>query len=81
MEGAGFSSEVKRLEQVIEEIKRGINDYLNGDYDNLRKSRPNKCEHDRNYYDACENCIDKHFTNLLSIINAGRGKMLSSSSR
>lgn len=50
----------------INRLRKGIQDYLDGNYDNPRKSRPEPCKHGRLWYESCEACTDEHFAKLLS---------------
>jgi hypothetical protein len=45
-------------------LRKGIQDYLNGNYDTARKN--DKCKHGRYGFEGCENCIDEHFMKLLN---------------
>lgn len=47
----------------IERLRRGIADYLHGDYP--RTAKNDKCKHDRYGFEGCENCIDDYFEKLL----------------
>jgi hypothetical protein len=53
----------------IERLRKGIQDYLGGNYENPRKCRgigSGKCSHGFYWYEACEECVDAHFTAILS---------------
>ena len=56
--------------QEIERLRKGIRDYLDGNYESPRAGRVHgpqtKCRHGMFYWDACENCIDDHFARLLT---------------
>lgn len=62
---AGYKAEVERL-------RKGIRDFLDGNYPNPRKHRPDKCGHGIYYYDQCEQCNDDYFVKLL-LTNAEGG--------
>lgn len=56
---------------VIECLRKGIQDYLDGNYTNPRsyRNKPDgngKCVHLQWWYEPCEQCIDDHFTALLA---------------
>lgn len=50
-------------------LRKGIQDYLDGNYEHPRKNRgldPQlRCPHGMFYWDDCGNCIDEHFSRLL----------------
>lgn len=49
----------------IELLRKGIRDYLNGDYEpRIRKTE--RCEHEVYGYEVCEACTDAYFTKLLN---------------
>ena len=60
---------VKRAAEV-EWLRKGIQDYLDGNYANPRQGRTispqHKCFHGAFYWESCENCIDEHFTRILA---------------
>lgn len=51
-------------------LRKGIQDYLDGNYDHPRsyrvKGANTTCPHGRYYYEECGECIDAHFTKLLA---------------
>jgi hypothetical protein len=50
---------------VIERLRKGIQDYLDGDYEpKIRKM--DKCQHGLYGYEHCENCSDEHFARVLA---------------
>ena len=49
----------------IERLRTGIQNYLDGDYEPKIK-KIDKCHHGVYGYEACENCIDEHFSRLLT---------------
>lgn len=49
----------------IERLRKGIQDYLDDDYEPKVK-KIEKCHHGVYGYEACENCIDEHFAKLLA---------------
>ena len=54
----------------IERLRKGIQDYLDGNYISPRDRRvvgpKEKCPHGMFYWDACGSCIDEHFAAVLS---------------
>lgn len=48
----------------IERLRKGIQDYLDGNYE-PKVGKIEKCPHGVYGYEVCENCIDKHFADLL----------------
>lgn len=52
------------LDAENQRLRKGIQDYLDGDYEPKVK-KMEKCPHGLYGYEACENCIDKHFADLL----------------
>ena len=62
------------LEQATDEIARlrkGIKDYLDGDWhpsprDARRKGPHETCLHGQFYWKTCESCIDEYFEKLLT---------------
>ena len=54
----------------IARLRKGIQDYLDGNYISPRAGRDispkQKCPHGMFYWEACENCIDEHFAAVLS---------------
>lgn len=51
----------------IVRLRKGIQDYIDGDYGREQhfKTKHDKCPHGLYGWEACENCIDAHFTKLL----------------
>jgi hypothetical protein len=57
-------------------LRKGIQNYLDGNYLNPRQNRPEPCKHDHLWYQGCDECDDEYFTSLLrgpSIPNGERG--------
>lgn len=51
----------------IRRLRQGIQDYLNGDYGrDYFNTKHDTCPHGLFSWNACENCIDAHFTKLLA---------------
>jgi hypothetical protein len=46
-------------------LRKGIRDYLDGDYPHPRSYRPNRCPHGREYYEPCEECDTAHWVAVL----------------
>jgi hypothetical protein len=70
--GLIFTDELQRLHAVIsardaeiERLRKGIQDFLDGNYDTPRRHRPAPCKHGMPYYHECSMCNDEHFANLL----------------
>lgn len=57
----------------IERLRKGIQNYLDGDYEPKIIGKVNKCPHGKFKWEACENCIDEHFTKLLTLVPAPSG--------
>ncbi len=51
-------------------LAKGIQDYLDGNYENPRNHRPGDCKHGTPYYQACERCVDIHFEAVLKAAEA-----------
>lgn len=62
---AGLVREVLRL-------RKGIQDYLDGDYGRRIPRKVDTCQHGLFGWEACENCIDAYFTALLAVPNGTR---------
>jgi hypothetical protein len=62
--------ELEAAANEIERLRKGIQDYLDGNYANPRDGRADgpqtRCPHGMFYWDTCENCIDEHFAKLLN---------------
>ena len=58
------------MRDEAEYLRKGIQDYLDGNYISPRDRRAlgpqDRCAHGMFYWDACESCIDEHFTKLLA---------------
>lgn len=52
-------------EAKVERLRKGIQDYLDGNYENPRKHRPEPCKHNSLWYHGCEFCIDEHLQGVL----------------
>lgn len=52
----------------IERLRKGIQDYLDGNYENPRQHRPDldACKHGMPWYSECITCDCEHFIALLS---------------
>lgn len=46
-------------------LRKGIQDFLDGDYENPRAHRPNKCSHGVYYFESCAVCDENHFIKVL----------------
>jgi hypothetical protein len=42
-------------------LRKGIQDFLSGDYEHPRTFRPGRCPHGLNYWEECAGCDIKHF--------------------
>lgn len=64
----------KRAEKFaaqLVQLQKGIQDYLDGSYGRAQyfKSKNDKCPHGLFGWEACENCIDGHFSRLLALVS------------
>ena len=57
--------EIERLTAERDALRKGIKDYLDGNYHSPRECRPDKCEHGNYWYTGCEACDSEHFAKLL----------------
>lgn len=57
--------DIERKDAEIARLRKGIRDFLDGDYDNPRRYRPAKCLHGRYWYEGCDECDTAHFEKLL----------------
>lgn len=55
---------MEKAANEIARLRKGIQDYLDGDYEPKVK-KIDKCPHGRYGYEACEGCIDAWFAKLL----------------
>lgn len=73
----GVAGNIEEAAAEIERLRKGIQDYLDGNYDHPRKYRAQgpqtKCPHGKLYWDACDGCIDDYFTKLLANSNGDGG--------
>lgn len=57
------------LVREVLRLRKGIQDYLDGDYENPRQHRcmsdKGKCKHGIYWWEECGSCGDEHFSNLL----------------
>lgn len=53
------------IRDEISRLRKGIQDYLDGDYEPKVK-KIDKCPHGQYGYEACEECISEHFQRLLT---------------
>lgn len=53
------------IHEVIR-LRKGIQDFLDGNYENPRQHRPGKCSHGQYWYQGCDQCDEAYFTALLS---------------
>lgn len=65
----------KRAEKFaaqLVQLQKGIQDYLDGSYGRAQyfKSKNDKCPHGLFGWEACENCIDGHFSRLLALVSS-----------
>jgi len=61
------SSYMREAADEIERLRKGIQDWLDGNYDHPRKHRSEigTCKHDVPWYSECTICDCAHFTSLL----------------
>ncbi len=59
---------IQQQRAEIERLRKGIQDYLDGNYPHPRSYRGGdmKCPHERYYYEECESCNDEYFAKLLA---------------
>jgi hypothetical protein len=48
-----------------ERLRKGIQDFLDGNYPGTRRHRPNPCSHGQYWYTGCERCDEEYLTQLL----------------
>ncbi len=60
-----MQKEARELIQEVHRLRQGIQDYLDGNYDNPRQHRPHPCAHGQLWYQGCDQCDDEHFSRLL----------------
>lgn len=49
----------------IERLRKGIQDYLAGNYPSRQRSKLDKCSHGSYRYESCEACTDDYFAGVL----------------
>jgi hypothetical protein len=63
-----------KLAKEVDRLRKGIQDYLDGDYIHPRTFRAQgantTCPHGRYYYEDCGECIDQHFAKLLAPVTS-----------
>lgn len=47
-------------------LRKGIQDYLDGDFEPRIVGKIDKCPHGRYGYETCKGCIDAHFRSILN---------------
>jgi hypothetical protein len=67
MERDGMSAvtETDSLRNEVARLRKGIQDFLDGNYENPRLHRPSKCGHGRLWFEGCDECDAAHFEKLL----------------
>jgi hypothetical protein len=56
----------------IARLRKGIQDYLDGNYPHSRSYRPNACPHGLLWFNGdCDQCAEEHFTKLLEPVTNG----------
>jgi hypothetical protein len=56
----------------IGRLRKGIQDYLDGNYPHSRSYRPNACPHGLLWFNGdCDQCAEEHFTKLLEPVTNG----------
>ena len=65
--GALFSNldEAQKIRHQRDVLNQGIEDFLDGNYDNPRRVRPGQCGHGVWYNKECAECDAKHFSRVL----------------
>ena len=71
--GDDFASKIANqcfeAEQTAEKLRKGIQDFLDGEYHHPRSCRPQPCEHDNYWWEDCNQCDEAHFMKVLDVIN------------
>jgi len=49
-----------------ERLRKGIADFLSGDYPNPRQSRPLPCKHGTEYWQECPQCDAEYLSGLIA---------------
>ena len=67
----GVAANITEASSEIERLRKGIQDYLDGNYASSRSYRAQgpqtTCPHGHYYYEDCGQCIDEHFQRLLDL--------------
>lgn len=66
------AARAERFAAQLVQLQKGIQDYLDGNYGRAQhfKSKHDKCPHGLFGWEACENCIDEHFSRLLAVVSS-----------
>ena len=65
----GVASNIDAGADEIERLRKGIQDYLDGNFGPDLPTKHDTCPHKRFGWEDCGQCIDEHFTALLSNSN------------
>lgn len=67
--------EIESLRAEIARLRKGIQDYLDGDWDGPHRlaRKIDRCPHGRFQWDSCEACTDLHFHNVLDPVSRPEG--------
>ncbi len=60
----GLRKENARAWAEVFRLRKGIQDYLHGDYSRVAKN--DKCQHGCYGFEGCEQCIDDYFEKLIA---------------
>jgi hypothetical protein len=60
------STELSKAQAEVARLRKGIQDFLDGNYKGSRSYRPGKCPHEVWYFNECEACNDEYFHSLLA---------------
>lgn len=60
-----WCSRAEKAEAEVARLRKGIQDYFDGNYDFPRKYRPKSCPHGTLYFDDCSECDCNHFERVL----------------
>lgn len=60
----GVAKNIDEAVAEIERLRKGIQDYLNGDFE-PRLKKLDKCKHGFYGYEECGRCVDEYFQNIL----------------
>lgn len=62
---AKAKAEIDRLRAENGRLRKGIRDYLTGNFDGPPARKVDQCPHGKFQWEVCEACIDAHFRKVL----------------